>query len=314
MLAGAVALVCGIAGAFGYEQFFGDNSNMSQGQKNGSSNSAKAQSKDQSGGSSRKESKGSDESETGSASNQGDTIPGFTTADDADSLRMQIGHLSQRLDALQNRIESVGHAPDQTPPDLHTLQIKMVEFSRTMDDVAALPSRVRRFGNRLETLEQEIKMLRDQVKEADDRDLNRSLNVLDQPPGRPAVVPPTMTPLGNPGAGDPAAEGIDAPDAALDQAIALVRLGQYALAANMLASLRVTEPNDARVWYFSAIINGLTTGRWDGTTQKYAEQGLERERAGTLSRSLIDRSLQGISPTQGSNWLGGFRQRIGKKS
>ena len=308
LFSGLVALVCGVVGAWGYSYFFGGKS-KSEDQKQSSSGGKKSGGGSEQGKSgSGKKSKGSDEEEAGSASNEADTIPGFTTAEDADSLRKQIGHVTERLDALQHRLDQIRGPRDQTPPDLHTLQIKMGELSRTVDEVADLPSRVRRMTNRLEELEQQIKMVKDRQSAREDSDLNKPVVVVDRAPN---VIASGSAP---PGSTSAFSAETDAPDAALKQAIQLFKLGQYPIAANILTKLRETRPDDARVWYFSALVNGLTTGQWDGETRRFAERGAEMERAGIPSRPAIDRALSGVTPTQGGDWLGGIRGRISKRS
>lgn len=311
LFAGLVALVCGVAGAFGYSYFFGGKG-KSDDQKqsaSGGKSSGGGSEKSKGSGSASTKSKGSNDEQAGSASNEADTIPGFTTAEDADSLRKQIGHLTERLDALQHRLDQIGGPRDQTPPDLHTLQIKMGELSRTMDDVASLPSRVHRLGSRLEELQQQIKMVRDRESAREDRDTDKPAVVVDKTPSLVKSSDPAP-----PGAAAPAYSSSDAPDAALEQAIELFKLGQYKLAANVLSGLRQTRPDDARVWYFSALANGLTTGKWDEQTREYAQRGADRERAGTPARTAIDHSLSGVTRTQGLEWLNAIRNRQGKRA
>jgi TolA-binding protein len=308
LLAGLVALVCGVGGAWAFSHFLG-NKNKTDDQKQtsmGNKKSGGGSEKEKSGSS--KKPKGSNEEETGSASNEADTIPGFTTADDADSLRKQVGHLAERIDALQQRLDHIQGPRDQTPPDVHTLQIKIGELSRTMDEVADLPSRVQRINKRLEDLSQQIKIVKDREKAREDDELNKPVVVVDKAPN---VLSSSPAPFAG---SQPLTAETETPDAALEQAIQLFKLGQYPIAANILAQLRKTHPEDARVWYFSALANGLTTGQWDGSTRQFAEKGAQREREGTPPRSVIDRSLDGVTRTQGSDWLRSFRGRMVRQS
>ena len=88
------------------------------------------------------------------------SIPGFTAADDADTLKKQIADLMQRVDGLSARVDRMTRPKDETPPVLHTMQIKMAELARVMDEAASHPAKVRYYENRLETMQEEIKTLR----------------------------------------------------------------------------------------------------------------------------------------------------------
>jgi hypothetical protein len=312
MLAAALALVGGVLGALGYDSFSGGKSQSSDDHKQASSGSpskggGSEKGKFRSGGSSTK-SKGSDEEETASALHEGNTIPGFTTAQDADALSKQIGDLAQRLDALQARLNAMERSSEPMPPDLHTLQVKMGELSRTIDDVARLPSRVHRIGTDLEALEQQVKMTRDRLTAIEDQDQTGPAPH-DSTPG---VVPDSAPATPRVSATD-RAEEIDAPVAALDQAVALFKLGQYPVAASILARLRTTQPDDARVWYYSALVRGLTNGQWEGEARTFAEKGVDCERAGTPPRPMIEQAVRGLTRPQGGEWLAGYRARVTRK-
>ena len=55
---------------------------------------------------------------------------------------------------------------DATPPALRKMQIKMSELTHAMAEVAAVPAAYRQYDNRLETLKEEFKTLRERI---DDR-------------------------------------------------------------------------------------------------------------------------------------------------
>lgn len=130
--------------------------------------------------------------------------------------------LALRLDALQQWLDQLRGPRDQTPPDMHTLQIKLGELSRTIDEVADLPSRVRHLGNRLEDLQQQIKIVKDRESAREDIDQNRPVVVTDKHPSMFRSVGPAP-----PGSAPEFTEA-DVPDAALQQAIDLFKLGQLA--------------------------------------------------------------------------------------
>ena len=56
---------------------------------------------------------------------------------------------------------------DATPPALRKMQIKMSELTHAMAEVAAVPAAYRQYDNRLETLKEEFKTLRERIDAAD---------------------------------------------------------------------------------------------------------------------------------------------------
>jgi Tetratricopeptide repeat len=92
-------------------------------------------------------------------------------------------------------------------------------------------------------------------------------------------------------------------DPTLDLGIGLLERGQYASARELFLRLQVARPDDARVWYFSAIAEGLTSGDWDGEAQRLAKKGLECERAGHPSTARIDAALATRTPIKGEDWI-----------
>jgi hypothetical protein len=96
----------------------------------------------------------------------------------------------------------------------------------------------------------------------------------------------------------------------LELGISLLERGQFASACEIFQRLQVAATNDARVWYLSALAEGLTSGDWDGLAKRLAEKGLERERAGTPSTAQIDTALATRTSTKGESWIASLRRRI----
>jgi hypothetical protein len=87
----------------------------------------------------------------------------------------------------------------------------------------------------------------------------------------------------------------------LDLAIGLFQEGQYTQARQVLVRLQRARPQDARVSYYSALTNGLTTGVWDGETKMLLDKAVKRERAGTPSRAQVDAQWRGSSRSKASH-------------
>ena len=91
------------------------------------------------------------------------SIPGVSPAKDADMLKQLITDLSRRVDHLRERVDGVTLPMDATPPALRKMQIKMSELTHAMAEVAAVPAAYRQYDNRLETLKEELKTLRERI-------------------------------------------------------------------------------------------------------------------------------------------------------
>ncbi len=308
-MTGLVALVCGVGGAWAFSHFDSSKSkdqsqenSKSQAKKDGDSSSKKA---DASKGHAKGQVSGG-----GSTNDSGSEIPGFTSAEDADTLKGQIEHLSSRFDNLQQRVDAQAIPRNSAPPDIGTLQIKMSELSRSVDEVASLPSRTRRLESQMERLVQEMKELREQLSSTRERgrvpadtptigSVDRKVESLAGPP----PSPPTSILPSSP----------DSPDAAMAEGIALFKRGLYPQADDIFRKLQLTRPQDARVWYYSALAHGFATGKWDGETKQFVIQGADRERAGLPSTSQIDTAFADLTSGQGKDWLSSYRSQLIKR-
>ncbi|MGO9920937.1 MAG: hypothetical protein ACLQIB_40395 [Isosphaeraceae bacterium] len=302
LISAGVALVAGMIGAGIILFFFAfpkSASNQSPThEQSGSQKTSGAGKESESKGSGKESDKGSGADET---SQLGSAIPGFTLADDADALRRQIDHLSERIDQLGQQLDTQSRPRDAIPPDLRTLQIKVGDLTSTIEEIGNLPSRFRRLESRFEDLRQNVKMLRDQLTSSqDDGATGASARKAEAATAgtRPLVTisPPTRVEV--------------LPDAAWAQGVALFKSGYYPEANNVFRQLQVTRPTDARVWYYSALADGMTSGDWTRSARELVERGLECERAGTPEKNQIDVALIGLTEAQGRNWLNAYRDKV----
>jgi hypothetical protein len=94
------------------------------------------------------------------------------------------------------------------------------------------------------------------------------------------------------------------------QGIKLFKQNRYKEALGILNQLELTSPDDARVWYFAALSQGLATDQLTGLTERLVEKGIERERAGTPSTAVIESAISDLTIAQGRDWLAQYRRRI----
>ncbi len=290
LMTAGVALICGVIGAAGYLYFLGAKPEESpSSQKKPDSESAKEATENKKSGFS------GTESVMESNSRGASSIPGFTASVDADTLKKQIADLMQRVDGLSARVDRMTRPKDETPPVLHTMQIKMAELARVMDEVASLPAKVRYCDNRLETMQEEIKTLRSRIESLTGgrvEGLNANLAL---PRPSSAAAPP--------------ATDNQAESPTMELGITLLERGQYASAREVFLRLERAQPRDALVWYFGALAAGLTSGDWNGEAKQFVEKGIERERAGTPPTAQIDAVRVTRTPIEGEPWLNSLRRQ-----
>lgn len=100
---------------------------------------------------------------------------------------------------------------------------------------------------------------------------------------------------------------------AMQGAIDLFKAKKWSEARDAFAKLQSQYPNDATVWYYSALCNGFATGQWLGETERLVTVGLAKEKAGQPNSSTIDSAFSGLTRETGKDWLAGYRQRIGSQ-
>lgn len=310
IVAGVVAAVFGFGGGMLGTSLFGGKAD----------DQADAKKKD--GGDSKKKSaskkkEGGGDSQQGSMSDSGDENPGYTASDDPETLKKQIGHLSERMDLMSKRLDSMTRPADETPPVFHTLQNKVSELAKEIDNVANLPAQIRTYDNRISDLQEEIKTLREQFSSRDMSSVTHSAtNIANRAIGAQPTPPPVSDVSGDvvptpPGVGNGAGtNAMGGPDATMDLATGLFDQGRYAPSLEIFRRLQRYQPLDARIWYYSALANGLSTNSWDGETRTLVEKGIERERAGTPSASQINSAFANLTVARGKDWLAGYRRRV----
>ncbi len=310
-LTAVVALICGAAGAWAYAKFLGpskedekQNSQQAHGGKSGGSQSSKKSSSKKRSGS------GESSNETGSDDSASE-IPGFTSADDAETLKKQIKHLAHRLDSLSQRIDNTQAPANETPPALHTLQTQVGELAKSIDETAKLPAQVRHLDHRLSSLVEEFKTLRDEIapQETSAESNPSKTQAADLSSDKSADSPATSQDEAPATPSDEDEADVNDDDATFDLAVGLFKAGRYAQSRDVFRRLQQARPHDARVWYYSALANGLVTHAWDGETKRLFERGAARERAGTPEKAQIDETMAAKMPEEARRELDKYRRQ-----
>jgi TolA-binding protein len=204
-------------------------------------------------------------------------------------VQLELGTLGRELARLEDRLNATSNAPP-APPDLAPLRTRIDDLVEESQKLSPLPATFESLRQRVDALDKGLNALRTEVA-AVPKQLDASLNAL-----KDAMVPRS------------APDQVSPADIARDLGAALFRDGKYAAARDVFLALIKNDPNDARLWYFAALANGLTTGNWTGESERMVRRGLECEKGGKPKRSDIDAQFSTLTKEQGKDWLGEWRK------
>jgi hypothetical protein len=270
--AAIVALLSGAAGAGAFEYFTHGEASPEQGAAVGKA--------------------ASDKPETEAAA----PIPAIPPhADDTPQLRSELDRLDRRLDRLEERL-SVQSAKPDLAADLAALKNRQRELIANSESVDALQDKVSQLGKQIAGIEAEL------------RGIHEDLDQL-EPKGR------TSPPKRSAQTGSQSLETIPIPgdeegiENALKRGKTLLQGHQFSAADDVFRGMQKAHPEDARVWYFSALARGFKSGDWKDETVRLVETGIQRERAGDPLSEQIDASVKDLPKDLGKDWLASYRKR-----
>lgn len=208
--------------------------------------------------------------------------PTPATADDLKVLQGEVEGLAKQLAALTTKVD--GLPRPEPAPDLKPIQARL-------DDLGGLAEKIGELSKKVDAADEQARAA-SKAADSSKEEIAALAAKVDRPVE--AVAP---TPTAEPKLADikPAAD--------------LFGAKKFADARAALAKLQQSNPEDARVWYYSALANGFATGKWDGETEQLVLKGVERERAGTPDAAQIDAAFSGLTGATGKSWLAAYRQR-----
>lgn len=199
------------------------------------------------------------------------------------SLMANVESLTKQTGDLKAAIEALPKAA--TPDDIKVLKGEIAQLAESFTPVSAkisdIDQRVSGLGKDVEGVRKEVTTLVQQPRPAPAAESVATANATST-----AVI-----------------------DAALNESAALFRQGKYGEALNGFRAIQLSAPDDARVWYYSALANGLANRQWKGDTETWVNRGIEREMAGTPDPAQIDALFAGLTSTTGKDWLAGYRRK-----
>jgi tetratricopeptide (TPR) repeat protein len=206
----------------------------------------------------------------------------------AKDLSDRIAKVSERVDALTHQVANLPKpAP---PPDLSDVQVKLADLGNQAEKVAPLEAAIKKIDARLVEIGQSVASLGDELHAHKARG------------GASRGPDPNLIP--SPAPERPVAEE------ALEQGADLFQKKKYQDALDLFSKLEQTNPDDARVWYYAALAHGFAKKQWTDGTSRLVEKGIERERAGTPSGPVIDRTFKDLTSATGKEWLATYRKRV----
>ena len=220
---------------------------------------------------------------------------GAASADEIEQLKAEIKGLTKKLEeraaspestvqikSLDDKIADLGKTVSEMPSRFDTISQKLEAVSKN-DDQATAP-KVDAIERRIGEISQSI----DTIK-AD----------LASKPALTTTTPSTPIPA--------AVASVDAQT--MDQAVDLFKKGKFAEAKDAFTRLQAVLPDDARVWYFSALANGLATRDWKGESERLVTTGMAKEKSGSPDRAKIDATFSDLTTNTGKDWLTYYRSR-----
>jgi hypothetical protein len=235
---------------------------------------------------------------------------------DMERLGPALQSLSSRLDALGHQVEAL-----PAPPDLAPLQSRVDSLAKSAEAAAVIPGQIEAVQKRVDESARSTEALGTHVTES-----SKSIAGLDS---RIAEASKAIEGLGSRVAeASKAIEGLGARAESFDKLTALLRdqgkaimelrlgrgidlfkAGQYAAARDVFARLRASQPDDARLWYYSALANGFASGVWTGETEQLVVKGVKCERADPSRKAEIDATFVDLAASGGKDWLDSYRKR-----
>jgi TolA-binding protein len=208
-------------------------------------------------------------------------------------VQLELGTLGRELARLEDRLNARTNAPP-APPDLAPLRTRIDHLVEASQRLSPLPATFESLRQRVDALDKGLNAVRTEVA-AVPKQLDASLHAL-----KDAMVSRS------------APDQVSPADIARDLGAALFREGKYPAAREVFLTLVQNYPNDARLWYFAALANGLTSGDWTGESEGMVRRGLACEQRGRPKRSDIDAQFSTLTKEQGKDWLEEWRKRASR--
>jgi len=233
---------------------------------------------------------------------------------DQSKLLARVDDLSGRIDQLKTRVDSPPKASPGPAPDIEPLKQKVAavdDLSKRIQSVEEklndLPKRIDQEGNQITTLTARLEEVSNRM-EGLGKEAGKEAGAEDRKQGgaREAMKPVSET------INQLAKSAEDTAQGSFGAGAELFKQKKYKEASDFFNTLDKVDQDDARVWYYAALSRGFATGDWKGETERLANRGVEREKAGTPAKAEIDSTFSELTRETGKDWLDFFRRRAAR--
>ena len=236
-----------------------------------------------------------------------------------------LNDLTDRVDQLATKVHDLSKRVDQSDKDdaandVPALRVRLADLTDATNNLTPMLSKVDHLTNRVSELSNTLGTLQGDVQSLQTRN---GQSTREAPPARPphdvghadggpasTVSRPSPLPDVRRDAGGSDKADADADDAAVARGAELFRNGHYKDARKIFERLELSQPDDARVWYYAALADGFATRDWTTGAVELVEKGIAREEAGTPDRARIDAEFKDLTTANGKDWLAAYRKRV----
>lgn len=218
------------------------------------------------------------------------SAPSDTITSEVKDLKGQLEALGVQLKGLMAKVDGLPKPPE--PVDLAPVQGKIEELSKNVGTVVALTDKVGKLDERLGGIDGTIKAVNEKVAALSD-ELKKA-----------AEAPKSASALTT---AEHVKPDVDKTAAGLTEGAELFKAGKYKEASEVFKKLEAADAKDARVYYYAALSNGLSTSVWKDETMKLAAKGAELEKAGMTKPEDVDATFTDL-PVTLKPWLTFFRK------
>jgi hypothetical protein len=229
-----------------------------------------------------------------------ETVP---KAETINAILTGLAQLADKTESLSARLDQVEVRKPEPSAALAELRIEIGRLGAKAGELASLPGDVRAIDDRVKNVSATLKQVHDEM---------ATLRARTEKPAIALAAHETDRPVTQAAAEDSS----PAPDdvwTQLQGGIKLFRRNHFRESLVVFNRLELTNPDDARVWYYAALSLGFATNQWSGSALQLVEKGIECERAGTPSPRTIDAAFSDLPPTLGRDWLAEYRRRAATK-
>ena len=205
-------------------------------------------------------------------------------AGEVKDVKSQLEGLATQLKGFEAKLE--GLAKPASEIDVKPIQGKIDDLAKSVATLTPLSDKVGILDAKLVTIDEAVKTVKTEVSS-----LSSELQTL-------ASAKPTES---------MAAPAADA-GAVMTKGVDLFKTGKYKEAGEIFKTLETTTPNDARVYYYDALLTGLNTNDWQGAALKTAAKGAALEKAGATKPVDVDAAFADL-PVNLKPWLAFFRKQ-----